>query len=80
MFGVMVSNVKEGFMNNNSSRDMSVLLVSLMLYLLLILFVGPWLWNKVLRRLLPNMGNARWYDILGLSVLIYIILGGDCRK
>ena len=79
-----MTNVAENFRNNNNnnsnSRAISLLLVSLVLYLLLILLVGPWLWNKVLRRLVPNVGNARWYDILALSVLIYIILGGDNRK
>ena len=44
-------------------------------YLVLMVLVGPWLWNNVLRRLVPACGKARWYDIILLGVLIGLLKG-----
>ncbi len=49
-------------------------LVLVLLILLLLNFVfGPWLWNNIARRLVPVLGEARWYDTVALSVLLAII-------
>ena len=80
MFGSSkVSNLAENAMNNNvvnvNGRNVSMyaLLLSIIIVLLLNVLVGPWLWNNVLRRLVPGAGRARWYDTVALSVLIGLI-------
>ena len=51
---------------------LGLLLVVLVLLLLNFVF-GPWLWNNVARRLVPALGRARWYDTVGLAVLLSLI-------
>jgi hypothetical protein len=48
-------------------------LIALTIFVLLALILGPWLWNNVLRRLVPGLGKSRWYDILLLSILVAIV-------
>ena len=87
MFGANeISNVVENAINSNNSVDLNeakkskVSLVSLIIALLIVLvvnlLVGPWLWNNVLRRLVPalKLGVARWYDIVLLNLIITLIL------
>ena len=42
--------------------------------LVLLLVVGPWLWNTVVKHLVPGVRAARWYDVLGLSVLLSLVV------
>tara|TARA_E500000331_G_scaffold309595_1_gene315824 strand:- start:108 stop:317 length:210 start_codon:yes stop_codon:yes gene_type:complete len=49
-------------------------LIALLLFVLFALILGPWLWNNVLRRLVPGVGKARWYDILLLAILVAIVV------
>ena len=81
MFGSSkVSNLAENAMNNNvvnvNGRNVSMqaLLISIVFVLLLNVLVGPWLWNNVLRRLVPSLGTARWYDTVLLAVLVGLIV------
>ena len=80
MFGSSkVSNVVENAMNNNvvnvDGKNVSIiaLIVGIIIVLVLNLLVGPWLWNNILRRLVPVLGKARWYDTVALSVLLALI-------
>ena len=81
MFGSSkVSNVVENALNNNvvnvNNRNVSVLalVVALILVLVINLLVGPWLWNNVLKRLVPSVGRARWYDTVALALLLGLII------
>jgi hypothetical protein len=84
MFGANeISNVVENAINSNNSVDLQqankskVSLISLVVALLIILVInlllGPWLWNNVLKRLVPSVGKARWYDTVLLSVLLGLL-------
>ena len=84
MFGANeISNVVENAINSNNAVDLQqankskVSLISLIVALLIILVInillGPWLWNNVLRRLVPVVGKARWYDTVLLSVLFALL-------
>jgi len=81
MFGSsQVSNIAENALNNNvvnvSGRNVSMqaLLISIVFVLVLNLLVGPWLWNNVLRRLVPGAGRAQWYDTVALALLFGLII------
>ena len=84
MFGAnKISNVVENAINSNNSVDLNeskkskISLVSLIVALLIVLvvniLVGPWIWNNVLKRLVPSLGKAKWYDTVLLSVLLGLL-------
>lgn len=50
------------------------LLVSVLIIVLLNIVVGPFLWNNVFRSLVPVARKARWFDTLGLAVLLALIV------
>jgi len=85
MFGAnKVSSVVENAIKCNNNVDLEeankgkVSLASIFLALLIILvinlLVGPWLWNNVLKRLVPGVGKAQWYDTVLLSILLGLII------
>ena len=81
MFGSSkVSNAVENAMNNNvvnvngNNVSMLSLVVGVIVVLVLNLLVGPWLWNNILRRLVPMLGKARWYDTVALALLLGLIV------
>ena len=81
MFGSSkVSNAVENAINNNvvnvNGNNVSVLalIVGIIIVLVLNLLVGPWLWNNILKRLVPSLGTARWYDTVALSLLLGLII------
>jgi hypothetical protein len=81
MFGSSkVSNVVENAINNNvvnvNGNNVSVLalVIGIIVVLVLNLLVGPWLWNNILRRLVPMVGEARWYDTVALALLLGLIV------
>ena len=85
MFGANnVSNVVENviksknLVNVDESQNGKVSLASLLLGILIVLvlnlLVGPWLWNNILKRLVPVVGKARWYDTVALAILLGLIL------
>ena len=48
--------------------------------LLLLLFVGKYLWNNVLHVLVPGVKEAKSvWQILGLSILIMLLSPGSCQ-
>lgn len=76
MFGSSkVSHVVDNAMNNDVKGATAVgVVVGLIIVLLLNFLLGPWLWNNVLRRLVPSLGTARWYDTVLLAVLVGLIV------
>ncbi len=53
---------------------LTALLVSVLVMILLNIVVGPFLWNNVLKSLVPGIRTARWYDTLALAVLAALII------
>jgi hypothetical protein len=85
MFGAnKVSSVVENAIKSNNKVNLEeanqgkVSLASIFLAILIILvinlLVGPWLWNNVLKRLVPGLGKAQWYDTVLLSLLLGLLL------
>ena len=50
------------------------LILGIILVLILNILVGPWLWNNIARRLIPNLGMARWYDTVALALLLGLVI------
>ena len=48
-------------------------LLNLMIVLVINLVIGPYLWNEVMRSLVPACGKARWFDTVALGALIVLI-------
>jgi len=85
MFGAnKVSNVVENAIrsNNNVNLDeaqkgkvsLASILLGVLVVLVLNLIVGPWLWNNILKRLVPVVGKARWFDTVALAILLGLII------
>ena len=85
MFGANnVSNVVENAIKSNNvvnadqaqngKVSLASLLLGILIVLVLNLLVGPWLWNNILKRLVPVVGKARWYDTVALAILLGLIL------
>jgi hypothetical protein len=85
MFGAnKVSNVVENAIrsNNNVNLDeaqkgkvsLASILLGILVVLVLNLIVGPWLWNNILKRLVPVVGKARWFDTVALAILLGLII------
>lgn len=55
-------------------REVVAALVLLVLVLVLNFVFGPWLWNNVVKRLVPSVGKAKWFDTVLLSVLLGLVL------
>jgi len=76
----MVENVVK--VNNNVNVEevntgritLIALLISVLIMILLNVLVGPFLWNNVLSRLVPQLRKARWYDTLALAILFALII------
>ena len=51
------------------------------LFIVLQFIIGPWLWNNVLRRLIPalKLGEAKWYDIFLLNLILTLALPSFVR-
>ena len=51
-------------------------LVVILVFVVFQFVLGPWLWNNVLRRLLPALGlaKANWYDIFLFHIALSLIL------
>tara|TARA_B100001093_G_scaffold511119_1_gene578342 strand:- start:757 stop:1023 length:267 start_codon:yes stop_codon:yes gene_type:complete len=57
-----------------ATKDLVAALIVIVLILVLNFVFGPWLWNNVLKRLVPSVGKARWFDTVALSVLLGLVL------
>ena len=74
----------EYFMNMNNApsntekvsnqNKLVALLISLVIFALINLVLGPFLWNEVVRKLMPFCGKARWFDTVALSLLLGLLL------
>ena len=65
--------VSEGF--SNSSANYFALLLTVVLWILLVLFVAEYLWNNVLVNLVTVVKPAKgMFPMLGLMVLIQILM------
>jgi hypothetical protein len=79
-----VTGVVENAVKANNSNDvkeakqsrvlLTALLVSVLIMVLLNILIGPFLWNNVLRSLIPNLRKARWFDTLALAVLFALVV------
>jgi len=71
------SNTNEGmngtFYNNNGANALAAFIV-LIIYIIIILFIGKFLWNEVLCRLLSIAKPAdNIWQILGLAILLNLL-------
>ena len=78
-----ISNVVENTIRRNNSNvvdsekakvSLTSLVIAVLLMLLLNIVVGPYLWNNVLRRLVPSLKVARWYETVALAILFGLII------
>lgn len=78
-----ISNAVENTIKRNNSNvvdsqqakvTLTSLVIAMLLMLLLNIIVGPFLWNNVLRRLVPSLKVARWYETVALAVLFGLII------
>ena len=58
----------------NCQKNFGTCLLVLVLMLIINFVLGPWLWNNVLKRLVPSVGRARWYDTVALALLLGLII------
>ena len=71
---VMMNNAPNNSERVNGKNRMVAVLVSLAIFALINLVAGPYLWNEVMRKLVPACGKARWFDTVALSILLGLIL------
>jgi len=64
----------EGDLKNHEYKKAIGKVLANLLVLVLLALVGSNLWNTVLKRLVPVVGNARWYDVALLQVLLGLVL------
>lgn len=59
-----------------ANNSLLVFLLVVTLFIVLQFIVGPWLWNNVLRRLIPaiKLAKAEWYDIFLLNLILTLVL------
>ena len=78
-----ISNAVENTIRRNNSNvadaeqakvTLTSLVIAMILMLLLNIVVGPFLWNNVLRRLVPSLKVARWYETVALAILFGLII------
>lgn len=62
------------FYNNNSGANALAAFIVLIIYIIIILFIGKFLWNEVLCRLLSIAKPAdNIWQILGLAILLNLL-------
>ena len=78
-----ISNAVENTIRRNNSNvadaeqakvTLTSLAIAVLVMLLLNIIVGPFLWNNVLRRLIPTLRIARWYETVALAILFGLII------
>ena len=77
-------NAINGFMNmnngvnnkqkNNGRNQLVAALIAVLLFAIVNLLIGPFLWNEIMRKLVPSLKKARWFDTVGLYILFSLIL------
>ena len=72
--GLPVQKKGEQFMNVNKTTAFVISLVIIIFWILIVLFVGKWLWNEVLCEVVSFAKPVKSvFQILGLFVLLEII-------
>lgn len=72
MFGLNSINTSlKSTKKENEEEELSLLaaIIILIIVPLVMFLLAPWIWNAILRRLVPSLGEARWYDMFLLSIL-----------
>jgi hypothetical protein len=78
------NSVKEAFENQTGMsalpfRSALVSALTVLVVLVVLLFVGQFLWNNVLHELVPAVKEAKSvWQILGLAVLLMLLNPGSC--
>ena len=70
-----VVNVNDELKEHNYHQALQTTLVFLV-YMVLLGIFGEYLWNNVAKKLIPNLGKAKWSDVLLLNVLLQLLLSG----
>ena len=71
-------NKNEHFSNDSNKKNnlMISYVLTMVIYLVLVLFLGKWIWNNVLVRLVSNVNKVKSpVDLLWLSVLFSLLFG-----
>jgi hypothetical protein len=63
--------------NHTYVKTVATLLANLLVLVLLAL-IGSNIWNDVVKRLVPSVGKAGWYDIAVLQLLLGALLPCAC--
>ena len=71
---VNLNNSKNNVEVSNNTNKLVSVLVAVVVVLVLNLVVGPFLWNEVMRKLVPVCGRARWFDTVALMFLLSLVL------
>ena len=78
MFGCNVETFRNVVEGNNLERELAkaslrAALIALVVFVLLSLVLGPWLWNNVVRKLVPGTGRASWWHTVALAILLSLV-------
>ena len=62
--------------NKVNSKEILGLFIGMIVWLIFVLFLGRWLWNNILIKLIPGIKpiTSIW-QILGLAILISLLTG-----
>ena len=77
----MCSMVQEAFevRDKNGQKRMPVngfvvLMLVLLIQLIINALMGQWLWNNSVRKLIPGLNKARWWDTVAIALLLLIVV------
>tara|TARA_B100000242_G_C42692934_1_gene324372 strand:+ start:218 stop:478 length:261 start_codon:yes stop_codon:yes gene_type:complete len=70
-----LSGAREEIKEGKLLEALESLVVVLLAFVLNALF-GQMLWNGYVKRLVPGLGVARWYDTIALQVLLHALMSG----
>ena len=71
---VEVNNANNDVSKRNAAKTTLMgLVVGLIIIVLLQFVLAPWLWNNILSRAVPGVGQVRWYDVFLLSILTGLV-------
>ena len=70
-------NMNNGVTNqqkNEGRNQLVAALIAILVFAIVNLLLGPFLWNEVMRKLFPAFKKARWFDTVALGLLVSLIL------
>lgn len=70
-------NMNNGINNQQKNHGRNQLvgtLIAVLVFAIVNLLIGPFLWNEVMRKLFPMCKKARWFDTVALGLLVSLIL------